>query len=69
MPHMTGIDLAAEILKIRPDIPVVLTSGYVGEQEIETVQRLGVTQLIPKPSTVEEVGQIVHRVISQRRKA
>ena len=28
MPHMTGIDLAREILKIRPDTPIILCTGF-----------------------------------------
>ena len=38
MPSMTGIDLARHIRLIRPDLPVILTTGYIGQLKIEQLR-------------------------------
>ncbi len=32
MPGMTGVELAQQLILLRPDIPLILTSGYVNTQ-------------------------------------
>jgi CheY-like chemotaxis protein len=49
MPGMTGIDLACGILSIRPDIPILLTSGFGGAWTPEKLQAIGIRQLVMKP--------------------
>ena len=57
MPHMSGFDLATQILAIRPDIPVVVSSGYVKPEDQEKAERLGIHQMIQKPYTLELLQQ------------
>jgi CheY-like chemotaxis protein len=64
MPQMSGVELAREILKIRPGMPILITSGYVAPLDNEAVRSLGLPDLRLKPNTVEELGQIVHRVLA-----
>ncbi len=64
MPQMSGVDLAREILKIRPGMPILITSGYVAPLDNEAVRSLGLPDLLLKPNTVEELGQIVHSVLA-----
>jgi len=67
MPGMTGFDLARELRLIRADLPVVLTTGHVRPQDAEAAQRAGVTHLIPKPNTVEQLGETLDRIFASRR--
>jgi len=61
MPGMTGLDVAREVRRRRPDLPVVLASGYItGELEAQA-KRAGVLELIYKPNTVEELCAVVRR--------
>ena len=57
MPNMSGFDLAREVLAIRPEIPILLTSGYVRLEDKQEAQRLGIRDLIPKLNTYEELGK------------
>jgi CheY-like chemotaxis protein len=66
MPAMSGSELAAEILQITPDKPVVLTSGYVKPEEREAALRAGVRELVLKPNTVEELGAVLHKLLSDQ---
>lgn len=64
MPGMSGFNLARALLQIRPDLPVLMTSGYVRPQDREAAQQLGVRDLILKPNTIEELGRALERLFA-----
>jgi PAS domain S-box-containing protein len=66
MPSMTGIDFARQIRLIRPDLPIILTTGYIGQLKIEQLRPMGIRELLPKPPTIRTLGQVVHRVLADR---
>ncbi len=67
MPSMSGIEFAAHVLRLRPEVPVVMTSGYVRAKDRESVMKTGVRDLLLKPNTVEELGDVLHRLMLQTR--
>ena len=64
MPGLSGHDLARQVREIRPDIPVVLTSGYVRPGDVEAAQRLGVGEVLLKPNLVGDLEATLHRVLT-----
>ncbi len=69
MPGMSGLDLAAELLRIRPDLPLMLTSGYVRLEDAERARMIGAEDIVLKPNTVEEMAPLVlERLASARDK-
>jgi CheY-like chemotaxis protein len=64
MPGMSGADLARRVIEIRPDIPVVMTSGYLRPEDEEEARGIGVRELILKPDTIEELAKALHRVFT-----
>ncbi|HEY6641336.1 PAS domain S-box protein [Povalibacter sp.] len=62
MPGMSGFTLARSMLEIRPDIPVLMTSGYVRPQDREAAEQLGIRELILKPDTIDELGSSLERL-------
>jgi PAS domain S-box-containing protein len=66
MPTMSGIDFAQYVLQARPDMPIVMTSGYVRPNDRERVKQTGVRDLLLKPNTVEELGAVLHRLMQNR---
>lgn len=67
MPSMSGIEFASHVLSLRPEVPVVMTSGYVRAKDRESVMQTGVRDLLLKPNTVEELGDVLHRLMLQSR--
>jgi PAS domain S-box-containing protein len=65
MPGMSGIDVAREILSLRPDLPVVITTGYIRASDVAAARAAGVRDLILKPDTIEELPLIVSRYLDQ----
>src|SRR6185436_13186342 len=49
MPGISGIDFATELLKIRPSLPVLLTTGYCDSVILEKSQRVGIRDVVAKP--------------------
>ena len=66
MPAMSGLDVAREVHRIRPDLPVVLVSGYVTETLRDQARSAGVLQLLSKPSTVEELAKAIGDSVPSR---
>ena len=62
MPHMTGLDLAREARRIRPDFPVVLTSGYDEPLDGESIPE-EVSTFLRKPYSTEQLGTAVRRAM------
>jgi PAS domain S-box-containing protein len=65
MPGMTGTDFAKELLQIRPDLPIILTTGYAANLTLERVRALGIQDLLLKPHTLHSLGSAVHRVLAR----
>jgi PAS domain S-box-containing protein len=67
MPEMTGIELAGEMLKIRPDIPIILCTGYSNLLSEEKVRNAGLRALALKPLTKMELVNLIRRILGQGR--
>jgi nitrogen-specific signal transduction histidine kinase/CheY-like chemotaxis protein len=67
MPGMSGFNLARALLQLRPDVPIVLTTGYVRPEDKETARNSGIRELILKPNTVEELGRALDKLFTQMR--
>lgn len=63
MMEMTGDELTAEILAIRPDMPVILTSGNAGAYHDARIRKIGVKSFIPKPCRKADLAKTVRRVL------
>ncbi|MCK5194163.1 MAG: response regulator, partial [Desulfobulbaceae bacterium] len=61
MPEMTGVKLAEEILKIRPDIPVLLCSGFTKDITQEEAKSRGIRAMLSKPFVKEELSEVLRR--------
>jgi PAS domain S-box-containing protein len=64
MPGMTGLQLAAELRQIRPDLPVILMTGHSLTITLERVKAIGIAQLLLKPITTHSLGAAVHAALS-----
>ena len=60
----TGLELARELRGLRPDLPVLMTTGYAGEMlDVELVDGL---PLIRKPYRQEELSEAIRRALARR---
>ncbi len=65
MPKMTGLELAIQARKIRPDLPVILCTGYSEHISSVDLRRSGVDQLITKPMLMADLATAVRGALDR----
>jgi len=63
MPEMIGLDLAGELLKVRPDIPIILCTGFNDIINQKDVESYGISELLLKPVGAGELKKAIQRVL------
>jgi DNA-binding NtrC family response regulator len=63
MPEITGTDLAREIRRLRPGVPIILMSGYGGPQLTARASSSGVNEVLRKPLQGRELAESLARVL------
>jgi signal transduction histidine kinase/ActR/RegA family two-component response regulator len=66
MPYLTGEKLAAQIIKLRPDIPIILCTGFSTSNTTKEILATGVTTIIKKPVITQKLVETVRRVLDGR---
>lgn len=66
MPGLSGTELAKELLKVRPDLPIILSTGDSADWTDERVKSLGLREILPKPPTMETLGLALARALKSR---
>ncbi len=63
MPKMTGDKLALEMKKIRPDVPIIICTGYSYQIPAEKIDGSGVDRVITKPLVIGELAEAIREVL------
>jgi PAS domain S-box-containing protein len=64
MPHMTGMQLAEEFRHIRPDIPIILCTGFSEKVSAENIRAAGINDLLLKPIVMRNLAETVKKVLA-----
>ncbi|MCP4624223.1 MAG: response regulator, partial [bacterium] len=62
-PNMTGKDLAQELLRIRPDFPIVLCTGFSEMITAEKSKQIGIKAFVMKPLVMREIAETLRQVL------
>jgi PAS domain S-box-containing protein len=65
MPHITGTSLAGEMLRLRPELPIILVTGYSDEVDKEGALRIGIRDFLLKPVKTEVLSHAIRRVFKK----
>lgn len=63
MPAMAGLDMAGEVTRIRPDMPVVLNTGGAVADVIDKAKDIGIREIVTKPLDLCEFVRVVRRAL------
>jgi PAS domain S-box-containing protein len=66
MPNMTGMDLAKEVRRIRPDIPILICTGFSEKITPESARELGI-ELLMKPYSIRQISRAVRKILDARK--
>jgi PAS domain S-box-containing protein len=64
MPGMTGIDLARRMLQIRPDLPIILCTGYSSQITEDKAKAAGIKGFALKPLTKNDISGLIRKVLN-----
>jgi len=65
MPGLTGVELAEVALKIRPDIPIVLCSGYAAKVSEDVAKGIGIREFCMKPMDIRQLATVTRKVLDE----
>jgi DNA-binding NtrC family response regulator len=66
MPYITGENLGRELMRLRPDTPLILCTGFSDSISSEKAMAIGFRGYIAKPFTLRNGLEIVRRVLDQK---
>jgi DNA-binding NtrC family response regulator len=64
MPDLVGTELASEIRRIRPAVPIILMSGHGGPQLAKRAAAIGVNEVLRKPLQRRDLAESLARVLA-----
>ena len=65
MPYMTGDLLAKELISIRPDIPIIVCTGYSDRIDADIANEIGIRELVMKPVVMKDIAHCIRRVLDE----
>jgi CheY-like chemotaxis protein len=68
MPGLSGLQLAHQLRKLRPELPVILTSGYIGPEDQARAEKLGIHAILTKPVNTKELLATLSTLFEARTK-
>jgi PAS domain S-box-containing protein len=63
MPRLSGLDVALELSRTRPDLPVILISGYVDDELQRKARAVGVRRVLSKLNPLDELVDAIDKLI------
>ena len=65
MPKMSGEELAEKLVAVRPDIPVLLSTGFTGKNIPDITEKTGVKGIVMKPVILKELSAVLRRILEE----
>jgi len=66
MPEMSGMELIEKVRKIRPELPVIISTGYSSKVSAENAKGLGINAFCNKPLERGELAVVVRKVLDEK---
>jgi len=66
MPNLSGAELAREALSLRPDLPIILCTGYSETIDEEQALAIGVRAFMLKPFSARDIAMAIRRVLARK---
>ncbi|MCA1795930.1 MAG: response regulator, partial [Desulfobacteraceae bacterium] len=66
MPHLTGMQLTKELIAVRPDIPIIICTGFSQRIDSRKAEAMGIRGLLMKPVGMKDLAQKVRDVLERK---
>ena len=65
MPGMNGLDVMAEVKRLRPSLAIVVITGHATSDQIDRVREMGAVDIIQKPSALTHYHRAIERLYTR----
>ena len=65
MPGMTGVDLARRLLQIRPELPIILCTGFSSQISEDRARAMGIREFALKPLSKKDIARLIRKVLDE----
>lgn len=65
MPGVSGADLARRFLRTRPELPIILCTGFSAQISRDTARKMGISRFLMKPVEISEIARVVREVLDE----
>ncbi len=65
MPNMTGAELAEQLLRVRPDLPIILSTGYSEVITADQAKAMGIRDFVLKPIVIHKFAATIRRLLDK----
>ena len=66
MPNMNGDKLARELIRIKPEIPVILCTGYSAQINQKQAMAMGIRAFVSKPVLRREIAETIRKILDKK---
>ena len=66
MPEITGVMLSTKLLEIKPDLPIIICTGYSQQISEKKAKALGIRGYVLKPVIMSELAHIIRKALGER---
>jgi len=66
LPRMGGDELTLSLLALRPDLPVLICTGYSARLDDQSARAIGARALLPKPLDLHQLGEAIAAALTPR---
>jgi DNA-binding NtrC family response regulator len=67
MPNITGTDLASKMITIKPDLKVIIITGYSDNLSEDILYENGISEVILKPMILDDFSKVIRRVLDNEK--
>lgn len=66
MPDMTGRNLAKELMSLRPNIPIILCTGFSDQIDENMAKEMGINAFVMKPIVMSDIAKTIRNVFDEK---
>jgi DNA-binding NtrC family response regulator len=66
MPKLPGLELSQELLRERPNLPIILATGFSETEKISRAQKIGIRECLEKPILTGDLDKTIGRVLGEQ---
>ncbi len=67
MPNMTGVELAPKLLEIKPDIPIIICTGFSEIVDEDKAKAVGIREYVMKPIAKDQIARTIRKVLDEEK--